>query len=420
MEEHPSHVINAWRAREIAHLFLCERAAAKDCRQQVERLHAQHVHRQFHHGVTVEAELLAYVHAEDLSGIRSLLPALEQMAQRHPGWQNVLLLARAVMQRVRGRPEAALGLFEQLLERTSPGLHAAWGYAAIGQLQTLLSLGRAPEVEGKGLEYLETCRRIGLTLIGHRVGVCLAEAESARGAHASALARLRASVADAEALGLRGLLIGTTYEVRARLALAADELDDFQLYFLKCSAALRGGGYPLLAARLDRLRDRARGLGLGEELAGGPAQPDDHLRASRVRDDWAGPGTARELCPASRPRGHRRVRRTPVSHRQGRAFLSGASAQESAPSAELLALLEQHLASYGFLSDETVDVASSTTLGGVRAGFEPLVLHARRAGERVPVAVLALRFSSLRRWPATGVMEAIAEQLGEPPRCDEP
>ncbi|HEX6244850.1 MAG TPA: ATP-binding protein, partial [Polyangiales bacterium] len=283
LDGYDSHVINAWRARQIAHLLMCDTQAADAARQQLEQLQLFHASRQFHQGATLEGEFMAYMFADDLLGLRRILPGLEQQAARHPGWRPMVRLVEATLQRVRGRPDAALVLYEQLLAELLPGRDSLWGLAAAGQVQSLVDAGRMEQARSLGLQWIEACRANELRLNRVRIERALAEAKSALGQHAAAAARIESVIKEVEGYGFRGLHLGSAYETRARLALAAGDADACRHYFGKSTEELRIGSYSGVTARLQQLADRARRAG----ITGLVAEVNPLLTPERVHQELA-------------------------------------------------------------------------------------------------------------------------------------
>jgi hypothetical protein len=411
LDAHSHHVINAWRARQIVHMFRCDPAAADAARQQIELLQLQQgTTRQFHQGTTLEGQFLAFLFAEDLLSLRRILPALEQQAERHPNWSTAVLLAQATLQRVRGRPDAAIVLYEQLLASTAPGHDTLWGMFAAGHVYALVDAGQLDEARERGLAYVQGSREHELVIAGHRLELALAIAESALGEHEQASARLARVSGEIDAAGFRGLHRGAALEVGARLALARKDAASYERYYAECSQELGMGAYPAIAARLQRLQDRAEQLGLSA-LPPGVAQR--QLSEEEVRRELAQcgaherPGLALTLA----------LRATGAE--SGYLYLLtdsglqlGASASPLPPPAQLAEVLAHYVASAEVLSDQTVDITCHTSFGEADAALEPLLLRSRLAGERAPVAVLALRFPGGRRWPAPQLMDCIGAGLG--------
>ena len=90
---------------------------------------------------------MCYALADDLIGLRRVLPELAAMAARHHGWRPLLLLAEAELERIRGRLDAALAGYDAVLAIATPGRHMIWPFAAGLRASLLVDLGRAEEAE---------------------------------------------------------------------------------------------------------------------------------------------------------------------------------------------------------------------------------------------------------------------------------
>lgn len=408
LDQHENHVVNAWRARQVVHLFLCDPKAADAARQQVELLQLSQRSRQFHQGATLEGEFMAYLFAEDLLGLRRILPAIEQQAARHPCWRSALLLVQATLQRVRGRPEAALAIFVELLDHSDPHQEALWAVAAAGRVHALLDAERTSEARELGLRYVELCEKHGLRVARHRMELMLALAESDLGEHTSAVERLDRIIADVDQRGFRGLHRGAAYECRARVALAMRDAAAWQFYFAKCAEDLRFGNYPGITARLQRIQEKAQELGLVSD-----ADPSDarHLTREQVATELSG-------CPREeRPRRALDLMLQATGAESGYLYLVtqtglvlGAQRGATPPPAHLPEVL-RHYASAEAQTEQTVDVTCPASFGANESTLEPLLVRAAQGVEQNAVAVLALRFPHGRRWPAPQLMEAIGDQL---------
>jgi hypothetical protein len=410
MESVRSQVINAWRARQLAHLFLCDPAAAELCRREVELMQIAQPSRQFHQGGTVETEAFVYAQADDLLGLRRVLPAIERMAAVHAGWQPVLLVARAALQRVRGRFGEALQLYTEALSLAPLGRHMQWSYAAGGQLQTLVELGRAQEARELGLQYLAGCEKYELASSSHRIEIPLADAECLLGHHARATARVERMIDEALDVGMRGLLLGILYETGARCALSARDSAAFDRYYAAALQHLPEGRYAGITARMNRLLDAARRASMA------PTYP------SKLPADALSPGTVKAKLAACEPdqksaralelvmaatgasEGH-------LYHVVANGLVLCASSQSSPPPSHLSDFLQRFLASDELQRDQTVDLTYATSVLDPESALEPVPLLVEREGERTVVAIAALTFALGRRWPNPELLDAIANEL---------
>lgn len=87
-------------------------------------------------------------------------------------------------------------------------------------------------------------------------------AEARAGEHAQAAERLQRLIARQCELGVRGLHLGASYEVRTRVAVLAGDAAEVAEYAQLTAAEYRLGLGSLLGARYQRLRDEARRAGI--------------------------------------------------------------------------------------------------------------------------------------------------------------
>ncbi|HKO95070.1 MAG TPA: AAA family ATPase, partial [Polyangiaceae bacterium] len=194
----PSQSLNAWRIRQLACTYTADQPGADHAREHVEQLKIQYGPRQFLHGATLETEVTACGWSDDLLGLRRIVPELDAMAARHPGWRTLSLLARSYLERFRGRPDQALELIDDALASASAHRHSVWAYAAAARTQTLLDLGRAEEGRDFGRWALERCAEARMEGSAGVVWRSLAECEGVLGDHASALLRIAPILARVE------------------------------------------------------------------------------------------------------------------------------------------------------------------------------------------------------------------------------
>ncbi len=408
LDELPNHRVNAWRVRQNAHLFLCDPGAAEVCRRELELLQLQEGTRQFQHGGTVELEAIAYGLSDDLLGLRRVLPAIEEMAERHPGWRPKLLATRAILQRVRGRLKEALSLCEEALALVPDAHHPAWPLAASCQLQVLIELGRAREAQQLGVSYLRMAEQERLIALRHWVEVPLADAEALLGMFERARAHVDRMLAEALERGFGGLPLGILYEAGARQALLARDKERFAHDYAACAQHFKYGRNPALTARLDRLMDQARNVSIAPAPDTGASELNTGLvlaRLTRALPEERGAEALKLLMSATgAAEGH--------LFKVGEGGLTQLASFSPLPAPPYLQdFLLRYLQSSEVVNDQTVDVSYHTSLIEAEVPLEPLALSVTRRGERTVVAVAALNFSGARRWPDPKLLESISEHL---------
>jgi Protein kinase domain/AAA ATPase domain len=412
IESSTNHRVNAWRIRQMAHLFLADAGAADACRREVEALQIEDGSRQFLEGSPLELESIAYAETDDLLGLRRILPALEAMAEKHEGWRTKLLVARGDLQRVRGQPQVALELYEAALARVPAAKHALWTYAAGGQLRALLELGRADEARALGLRYVRCARDAGLQLTLHAVELALADSEAALGMFEAARARVEELTARALAASVRGVQLGIIYEAGARHAVLARDRAAFAHYHKAAAETLGHARHPAFSARLEQLADQARSASItpGEDADAGssPLQLRDMLGqlTSCPSEERAAEALKLLMNATGAAAGH-----LYMAH-EGRLELVASSATRPPP-ADLGAFLSNYMESAAVTDDRTLDIAFPTSLVERDCVTEPLLLCATRESGRTIVGVVALSFAGARHWPDPSLIETIAERLAD-------
>jgi serine/threonine protein kinase len=417
---------NAWRVRQIAHLYRGEAHEADACRRQVELFLLQEGARQAHHGSTLETEFMAYARSDDLLGLRRALHDLERMAAQHPPWQPALLLGRAELERIRGRLEPALALYEEGLRLVAPGRHMMWPYLAGLHVRALVELGRVAEARALGLSRLAECERLGIDLMDHELAMALSAAEAALGEHDTAIARVEARLARLEREGVSGLYAGELYELRARLALGAGDAR-FDEYFESCKAHYGSALDSPFTARLSRLAAEARASAeqASETQRAQPARV-EHLSADGARRALSAcdGADARARCAlallvesAHAPAGYL------YGVRAGALFLLAASPGR-APDAHVERAVSELLEAETWLDRDVTQVAepvaaappsraNASIVGHDRSVYTPYAIGVERGADYLVGAVAVLVRAAGVGAPAAEVLGAIGDALFE-------
>jgi hypothetical protein len=138
----------------------------------------------------------------------------------------------------------------------------AWLHASAAALAMLLELGRVADARRRGEHVLERCNALEITVAAQSVHCELAVAEARSGEPARAIARVAAVIADQCQRGVSGLLLGASYEARARIAISLRHEADAQHYAALAARESQHGGSSSLEARYGRLLQEARREGL--------------------------------------------------------------------------------------------------------------------------------------------------------------
>jgi tetratricopeptide (TPR) repeat protein len=317
LDDDPLQVVSAMSLRKIARLHQGDFAGAERFRRRAEQL-ALHTNLRSMFSSTLQAELVAYALASDLTGIKQIAERIEPLAARFGGWLGYKHLADGYFEQARGQHEAALAALERGLAVSDPAPRVtgrscgAWPRLEGARIETLVSLGRADEARSLGERALATCAEHRIDAAAFVIRRALALAEAKLGDYAHASRRLEAVIAELIALGVTGLELGATYEARARIAVWFSDDDAVAAFARHTAKEYRYGQGSSLGARYERLVDEARGADLsalpqlfefqtklatsqaGGALVSGtaPALRSGALSASAIDDKLAGADTA--------------------------------------------------------------------------------------------------------------------------------
>ena len=213
---------------------------------------------------TVPTELAAHALAGDLGGVQQVKARILALAHTYPGWRPYAELAEGQFQQLRGNLDAACAAFERCIAMTSPDPDGgqrpivAWLPAVAGYLETLVGLGRHEDAKRCGEQALATCETLRIGAMSHEVSRALALAEGKLGDYAQAVARLDALIAAQRQIGASGLILGASYEARARIAIWAGDEAALAEYAALTAREYRHGRRSPLGARWEQLMGEAR------------------------------------------------------------------------------------------------------------------------------------------------------------------
>jgi tetratricopeptide (TPR) repeat protein len=263
LEQDSLHQINALYLRKAIRLQAGDWEGAEGFRKKAEILALRARMRQMFDS-TLTLELSVHAMAHDLTGLKQVRDRIELRAARSPGWVPYLHIAEGHFQRICGNLEQARAAFERALLLSAPDPHdpsrmvAAFPTAMAGLVSSLVDLGLAEQAELEGKRALEVCAAHDIQAHAHPLVLALSLAEAKLGEHAAASERLGHVIEAQTKLGVTGLLLGATYEARARVAIWAGDEPAVETYGRLTAIEYRHGLGSPLGARYERLMDEAR------------------------------------------------------------------------------------------------------------------------------------------------------------------
>lgn len=254
----PEQQINVQQVQLVYHLYRGDVRAADTCKAQIERLRLQS--QQLHESSLAVWELGAHAIAEDLTRLRHHIEQFAPLAQHYTGWKAARAYASAEYQRIRRDLPRALEAIDEALSIATPGNHPLWANMAAAHVHILRDLGRSNEALTLAHQYATAARHAELAVVAEPVQLALAQCQ-AQTDDGAAEARTDAVIERLQALGVRGLLLGSAFEARAKVALARDDADGFAHHLELALQAYDCERHPALLAKLKRLRQDAEGRG---------------------------------------------------------------------------------------------------------------------------------------------------------------
>jgi hypothetical protein len=221
---------------------------------------------------TLIVELNINVLVGDLTGVKQAGDRLASLAARHPGWHPYRLLAEVHFRRLRGDLATAAAECERALALVAPDGEVAghgllpWTAIAAAYVEVLLELGRLEEAKAFGDRALARCTAAGVGAIAQEIARPLALVEGKLGDLAGAAARLDAVIKAQHDYRGTGLILGASYEARARIAIWAGDHAAVEHYGHLAAREYRHGRASPLGARYERLQAEARSAGVNAAL----------------------------------------------------------------------------------------------------------------------------------------------------------
>jgi hypothetical protein len=269
-----SQVVGAEYIRKVAALHRGDWEGAEAHRRRAELLALEH--RMGAMFMNLAEELEAHARADDLTGVRVMRERITETATRLPGWRALQYVADAEYHRLCGEPEHALAVVAEARAH-----FAAQPYESRFMLETvaievevLLGLGRGEDALNTGLHALALCNERNRSHLGRQVSGCVAMAEAKLGRYEQARARMHAVLEAQRALGVRGLLLGRTYERLARIAIAEGNPQAFAEAATETAEHYRAGHNSMLSVLYERLVEDARLAGVLLAASGGGVEAD--------------------------------------------------------------------------------------------------------------------------------------------------
>jgi hypothetical protein len=428
LEQQPGYRVNAWRLRMVHHATLGDLDEARRCERRAQLLLLQDGARPYP-ATDLHAEAAARYLSDDLDGLKQMLDHLQNAVERFPARAASRELAHCQYLRVKGDPGSALERLVPLLATHRPETSVRFSWFGATHLMLLNALGRHAEAAAIGRDYMERSRARGLELADCAAIVRpLAEALARNGDGREAAELSEALIAHYEGIGAGGLLLGSCYETRARVAIAGRDARGFEHWLTRCRTEYERARNPALGRKLGRLQREAQLAHMAAPLTSIDPPPRDEADPPEPE---AVQGTAVSRM-AECVDGEERARCTltllleETGATQGHLYgwLSGrlnhlAAMPETPPPAALESALQSYV-------EGELRAADTTAAGGAAgprdgpfvqsglAGLRPILLCALRDGESVVVAVAVLSpGAGAGRKPSSKLLATLAQSLLE-------
>jgi len=269
LESVPGHRVNAQRVHVTAHLMRGEVEQAAIAQRRAELVLLQDGQHIRYPGTTARTELQVYAMLEDLGALKEVTERLAQIARTYPNWSVYADVGRYHYRRIQGDFQGALEALKPLFA-IQPLTHREWPAIAAAHVQALVDLRNFEEALRLGQQYVEICRREELVPGLWYVSQAFAGALLGAGRPREAATLVDELIQEAQRFDVRGLMLGTLYELRARAAIAERSKADFKRFSEQCREHYRPDCVPALAAKFQRLLRDAERAGLGEKYSPAP------------------------------------------------------------------------------------------------------------------------------------------------------
>ncbi len=267
LDQEPAQRISAMYLRKVVRLQQGDLEGAERCRKQAELLALHSRGRELFNNLLI-LELSMHAAAWDLMGVKQITSRIEPLAERYANWMPVRHLAEGHYRRLLGELLAAERAYRRALALSAPTPDdpmrsiVTWPLAVMGLCETLVELDRADEARTIAADALRECERRKVHAPAYEVVRALGLAEGKIGHYAEAAARLDRLIAEQVAAGSSGLVLGMTYEARARVAVWARDQAAVAQFGELTAEQYRHGRGSSLGARYERLLEEARSAGV--------------------------------------------------------------------------------------------------------------------------------------------------------------
>lgn len=204
-------------------------------------------------------EAAAHASAEDLPRLRRCYAELD--AANSLGAEIAGITRSTLRQYIQGecdrleqRPDKALAMFSQALQRVVPSKDLLWAHMCSASVHALLELKRHQEAVDAAETYLDAARTHHDTFAIQRLSLALALALAWSGPCERSNLLIDSTLQEMQTQGIAGLNLGLAHETRARLALGNRDNAKLATDLAFCAVHLNAKHNPTGAARCKRLR----------------------------------------------------------------------------------------------------------------------------------------------------------------------
>ncbi len=258
VEPEPLYRVNAFRIRMLHRLWQGRTREADVLRDRIELLRIESCPRTFQDGMHLFSQTIVHALSDDLTRLKHIIDEVEAMTEWRPAWRPVLDYALGEYQRIRGDRESAARHFAAALGATTASTHQVWAYAAGSYAGVLRSQGRAADAVAFATESLRSAEQAQLGYAIHFIRLPLALALADTGAFDRAAALADEVIAQVIASGSEGVARGLAFDVRARIAIRAQDTPAYEAVLRRYTEHARELDSPMLRANCARLARVAR------------------------------------------------------------------------------------------------------------------------------------------------------------------
>jgi tetratricopeptide (TPR) repeat protein len=205
-------------------------------------------------------ELLAHAFTGDLPAIARTLASLAELTKRHPGWRPAECLGECHSRWLQGDLAGAIDALAPALERDLAGKHPHYAYAAATHVVLLCEQDNAREAVVRGRDYERIFHKVQIGASDRWLRQGLAYALGRAGKHEAAATLVGQVIDLLEGLGVSGLALGSAYEIRAKVAIYAGDLEAYERAAQRCSEAYMETCNPAMIGKLEQLTQEAATL----------------------------------------------------------------------------------------------------------------------------------------------------------------